>query len=260
MKPLSPFLSRWYSELIGLGAGVLNGLLGIGGGIFIVPGMILLRGATPQVAVATSLGTMLILSLVAFTVHVWVSGLYFGAWGTLLLLAASAAGSQVGHWLLLRLSQRWMLILFSLLTLFSAGNLAWKAYMAGMAPLLPIEPPVYAYAVLGGLAGFFSGLLGIGGGGLTVLGFAVLFHTPILGGLPLALGVNIVNSAAGVAAQWKAERVQWREVLKMVPAALAGIALGAVLAIVLPANTLRIVFALFFVYMGLRLFKKGLHS
>ena len=46
--------------LIGLGAGVLSGLFGIGGGIVIVPALLFFAGMLPATATGTSLGALLL--------------------------------------------------------------------------------------------------------------------------------------------------------------------------------------------------------
>lgn len=46
--------------LIGLGAGVLSGLFGIGGGVVIVPALIFLARMQPQTATGTSLAALLL--------------------------------------------------------------------------------------------------------------------------------------------------------------------------------------------------------
>lgn len=46
--------------LVGLGAGVLSGIFGIGGGIVIVPALIFFMKMTPQMATGTSLGALLL--------------------------------------------------------------------------------------------------------------------------------------------------------------------------------------------------------
>lgn len=252
-------LSRFQSLGIGFGAGMLNGLLGTGGGILIVPGLIFLRKLTPRRAVSTSLGSVLLLSVIALAIHLFVSRFYFSIFGTLLLLASGVAGSQGGSWVLKRISQRWLLGLFALLTFFSASNLILQTI--GLLP--PITegyqvPPIWSYPSIGLFAGFFSGLLGIGGGGLVVLFYALLFNTPILGGVPLALLVNMTNSLSGVVSQWSTGEILWREVANLVPPALVGIVLGVVLAITLNADLLKGIFALFFIFMGIQLLKKSL--
>jgi uncharacterized membrane protein YfcA len=46
--------------LIGLGAGVLSGLFGIGGGVVIVPALMLMAKMSPLTATGTSLGALLL--------------------------------------------------------------------------------------------------------------------------------------------------------------------------------------------------------
>ena len=46
--------------LIGLGAGVLSGLFGIGGGIVIVPALMVVAKMSPSTATGTSLGALLL--------------------------------------------------------------------------------------------------------------------------------------------------------------------------------------------------------
>jgi uncharacterized membrane protein YfcA len=50
----------WIYLLIGLGAGVLSGLFGIGGGVVIVPALIFLARMEPQAATGTSLAALLL--------------------------------------------------------------------------------------------------------------------------------------------------------------------------------------------------------
>ena len=45
---------------IGLGAGILSGLFGIGGGVVIVPALALLANFSPKTATGTSLGALLL--------------------------------------------------------------------------------------------------------------------------------------------------------------------------------------------------------
>ena len=54
MTPIVTFL------LLGLAAGVLSGLFGIGGGIIIVPALMLLARLPPTTATGTSLGALLL--------------------------------------------------------------------------------------------------------------------------------------------------------------------------------------------------------
>lgn len=79
--------------IIGLGAGVLSGLFGIGGGVLIVPALMLVAGMKPIMATGTSLGALLLPvgALGAWEYYrrgnldlrasLWVAlGLFIGAW------------------------------------------------------------------------------------------------------------------------------------------------------------------------------------
>jgi uncharacterized protein len=79
--------------LIGLGAGVLSGIFGIGGGVVIVPSLIFLAGFVPITATGTSLGALLLpvgaLGAIEYYRRghlqigpaLWIAvGLLFGAW------------------------------------------------------------------------------------------------------------------------------------------------------------------------------------
>lgn len=54
---------------IGFAAGVASGLLGVGGGIILVPGLVLALGATQHQAHATSLAAIVPIGLVGFAVY-----------------------------------------------------------------------------------------------------------------------------------------------------------------------------------------------
>lgn len=83
----------WIYLVIGVGAGILSGLFGIGGGILIVPALIFLAKMPPINATGTSLGALLLPvgALGAFEYYrrghfnvgaaLWIAlGLFFGAY------------------------------------------------------------------------------------------------------------------------------------------------------------------------------------
>ena len=249
----------WRLCWLGFAGGVLNGLLSIGGGILFVPGLIFLRGVSARVAISTSLGTVMLMSIVAMAAHVAISGFDLSLGGATLLILTGMAAAQLGGWLLNFLHQRWIYFGFAALTLASATQLLAVAFDL-TPPISQGEPPLWSYPLMGGISGFVSGLLGVGGGGIAVLGFSIGFHTPVLGGLPMALAVNVFNSLSGVLVQSRKNNVIWRDVFRIFPATLPGIAVGIALAVWLSANALRIAFALFFVFIGSRIFLKGLRE
>jgi uncharacterized membrane protein YfcA len=140
---------------------------------------------------------------------------------------------------LLVMSVRLLIQAFGIETGFGLGSTEWR----GVAPW-------WAYPIIGFSSGVLSGMFGVGGGALVLLGLAVLFGMPVREGIPLALLVNVTNALAGCIRHSRAGRVLWREVRRMVPAALLGVMLGTAVAIWLPPDVLRIVFGAFFLFMS----------
>jgi len=60
--------------LIGLGSGVLSGIFGIGGGLLIVPGLIVLMGMTIKQAAGTSLAALLLPVGILGALEYWRAG------------------------------------------------------------------------------------------------------------------------------------------------------------------------------------------
>jgi uncharacterized protein len=96
--------------VIGLVAGLLSGLLGVGGGIVMVPLLVLWAGYGQREAHATSLGAIVPISLAGVVTY--------GAAGAVRVPAAAAlavgsvAGARVGAGLLARLHERALKTLF----------------------------------------------------------------------------------------------------------------------------------------------------
>lgn len=60
--------------LIGLAGGVMSGIFGIGGGLVIVPGLVLLLGLTPKQAAGTSLAALLLPVGILGALEYWRAG------------------------------------------------------------------------------------------------------------------------------------------------------------------------------------------
>lgn len=115
------FFSRVFPILlVGLGAGLLNGLLGAGGGIVIVFGLRWLLGerlADPRSVFASAIAVMLPLSLVS-ALHYFKSG-HLDAENAGILLLPAVLGGIVGAFLLRRLSPTALSRLFAVVVVAS---------------------------------------------------------------------------------------------------------------------------------------------
>jgi uncharacterized protein len=99
--------------LIGLTAGFFSALFGVGGGIVIVPLLVLLLGFEPRLATGTSLAAIGVIALAGAVAYGFRGEVDFG-YAALVGLPA-AAGAVAGARLQQRLSQRVLAFAFSLL-------------------------------------------------------------------------------------------------------------------------------------------------
>jgi uncharacterized membrane protein YfcA len=107
-----PVPSRAYGRLaaIGLAGGLFSGLLGVGGGVVMVPLLVLWAGYGQRNAHAISLGAIIPISAAGV--------ITFGAageiqvWEALALALGSIAGAQVGTTLLARIDERQLKLSF----------------------------------------------------------------------------------------------------------------------------------------------------
>ena len=121
--------------LLGLAAGVLAGLFGVGGGILFVPTLVFVADLTQLEAEATSLLAILPTALVG--------SLRQRAYGNvrprpaLVLGVASIAGALVGVRIATSLSEETLRRLFAVLLLAVAAQLAWRCLRPSPYPSKP---------------------------------------------------------------------------------------------------------------------------
>ncbi len=116
------------------------------------------------------------------------------------------------------------------------------------------------YLALGAVAGFFAGLLGVGGGAIMVPVLALMFAAQ---GIPdahlmhLALGTSmaaiVFTSISSLRAHHAHGAVQWPIVRTIAPGILIGTFLGAQLASLIPTRPLAIFFTVFMSYVAFQM-------
>ncbi|HEY2311730.1 MAG TPA: sulfite exporter TauE/SafE family protein [Gaiellaceae bacterium] len=95
---------------IGLGGGLLSGLLGVGGGIVMVPLLVLWAGFAQRDAHATSLGAIIPISIAGIATYGVAGEVRYGT--ALALAAGSVLGAPIGARLLSRMDERLLKIVF----------------------------------------------------------------------------------------------------------------------------------------------------
>ncbi len=159
-----------HAVIVGLAAGLLGGLFGVGGGLIIVPGLVSLAGMDRRLAHGTSLAATLPIaaaSLITYVSHGNVD------WAVAFFLAIGAiVGAIVGTTLLQIIPKNVLIVVFVITVLATATRLVISTDSTGRTDLTA------AMAVLlvavGLLTGTLAGLLGIGGGVIMVPAMIVI--------------------------------------------------------------------------------------
>ncbi|MFK7795488.1 MAG: sulfite exporter TauE/SafE family protein [Gammaproteobacteria bacterium] len=120
---------------------------------------------------------------------------------------------------------------------------------------------VVIFLLLGGVVGFFAGLLGVGGGGIMVPVLTSYFlykNVPVDSVVHLALGTSmasiIMTSASSLYAHQRHQGVVWNIVKVMAPAVLIGTFVATYLVTHISSQQLAIFFAVFMTYVSIQMF------
>ncbi|MCV2868338.1 sulfite exporter TauE/SafE family protein [Defluviimonas sp. WL0002] len=185
---------------IGGFAGVIAGLLGVGGGIILVPAFFYAFAALGyggpdlmQVCLATSLATIIVTSLRSVHAHNRKGAV---DWAILKGWAPGIAiGAVAGVLAVAQLRTPALQAIFGSLALVVAFYLGFGRSSWRLGPAMPVG---VARAALSPLVGFLSVLMGIGGGSFGVP-LMSLFNTPIHRAVATAAGFGVVIAVPSVA-------------------------------------------------------------
>ncbi len=257
--------------LVGMLAGLLAGLMGVGGGLVMVPALLFLMpwaGLEParpaHVAVGTSLAAIVPIAIASMWAHHRRGAVEWRQVGR--LAPGLAVGGWSGAWVADRLDTAWLQTLFGGFLLLVAWQMARGAAgkeraVSGAVPLfLPLD------VAAGWAIGLVSGLVGIGGGTLTVpylvwrgRAMARAVATSAACGLPIALAgaAGFVHFGRHADLDLASGYLYWPAVLAMAPAAVAMAPVGARLAHALPVPRLKRLFSGVLLLVAARLLFSG---
>ncbi|MFH1331435.1 MAG: sulfite exporter TauE/SafE family protein [Actinomycetota bacterium] len=241
---------------LGLVAGFQGGLFGVGGGLVMVPGMVLFLAIPQHRAHATSLAAM-IASASAAVVPLALDNRI--DWDTAaFLVVGSMVGAYLGARLFSRIPEVWLAGGFMVLALASAVRrlLEHDAAGAAAAGTPTIDTwwlGVVGLVLVGFSAGVLGALMGVGGGIVNVPALVTLYAfeqhlaqgTSLAVIVPTALVAAITHSRRG--------QVDWRLAGLLASGGLAGGWLGARTALALDGSVLRILFVCFMLLMVARM-------
>ena len=194
--PSNPGARRYILTCLGIGllAGLLSGLFGVGGGTVIVPLLVLILAFNQRLAAGTSLAAIVptaTVGVISYALNdsvAWIPGL--------ILAAGAVVGAQIGTWLLPRVPLnvlRWSFIGFLVAVIVSLF-LVIPSRDAGL-PLTFLS--IAGLVVLGVVTGTVAGLIGVGGGIVVVPALMLLFGTSDLIAKGTSLLMMIPTAVSG---------------------------------------------------------------
>jgi hypothetical protein len=245
--------------LIGLLGGLLGGFLGIGGSVLIIPGMLLLAGLNYHTAQAAALIVNVLVGSSAVRAHLK-SGKVKGGMLRVLIpasLVMAVVGVLVSNQFTDETGQIWLRRMFGLAMLYvwavNAMRLVRTLIWTGRAPWTNASERLHPFRVasVGALAGFSSGLLGLGGGSVAVPAQQVLLGIRLRTAAANSCLVVVFSSALAaimkhVTLPAEASRVQsWIYVGILAPTAILGGFIGSRITHNVPRMWVRVIFLAF---------------
>ena len=234
---------------VGVLAGFLAGLFGVGGGILIVPGLVLAAGMPQRLAHGTSLAAVLpisLASLVTYATHGNVD------WSVAVWLSIAAVGGAViGTKLLNVLPHRTLGLLFAGVLIVSAVRLFIAPDADGRGNLTVLT--LLALLGLGLATGVLAGLLGVGGGVVMVPAMILLFGiTPVVA-KGTSAAVIIPTAVMGTWRNRKGGNADLRAAAIIGAAGIVTAAIGGTLADKMSDELSNVLFATLLVVVAVRL-------
>lgn len=261
-----PFL---FYVLTGICAGLLAGLLGLGGGIIVVPALAAILSyfnLIPEVhvmhvAIATSLTTVVITFLASLQAHIRRGSV---RWHYVrLLFPGILIGVFIGAVLSAKVSSNYLRFFFCLFLFVMAYRLLTQRRVQSQMPI-----PQWVVRLAGLIVGFFSSILGVGGGIIlmpfllrTGLEMRAATGTSVACGVVIGLFATlnyIFLNAKVIQLPWSTGFVYWPAFLGVAVGSVLFAPLGTALAYRLPTHLLQKLLAIFLIIVGLNMLKAAL--
>lgn len=254
--------------LLGIFTGFLSGIFGVGGGFMIVPALTF-WGFSMINAAATSL-VGVFLTAIFGSWRNWLNAqLNWRVCGQIALSGIPAA--LVGAWLGDRLNDRWLALIFSGLLLLAIYLMHWQekekiadsltaknSAATELAPTLSPSSKWGKFAQIGAIAGFMSGIFGIGGGIVMVPLQILLLGESIKTAAPTSLGAMVAIAASGLIQHTWHHHVLWVPGICLGSGGIIGVQLGTWLLPNIATAWINRCFQLFLVLLALYMLEKGM--
>ena len=242
----------WPAVLLGLLAGFQGGLFGVGGGIVMVPGMVLFLAIPQHRAHATSLAAMIASSAAAVIPLALSHSIDWDTAG--FLVVGSMLGAYLGARMFSRIPEVWLAGGFVLLALASAVRMLIERDAAGVAqtgtPGIDASwIGVIGFVLVGFFAGALGALMGVGGGIVNVPALVTIYSFEQHLAQGTSLAVIIPTALVAAITHGRRGHVDWRLAATLACGGLGGGYLGGWTASKVNGALLRILFVCFLLLM-----------
>lgn len=255
---------------------VLGSMLGLGGGVFLVPIFTLFFDVDQKLAIGASAIAVATNSVVGSTVHL--ESRFTNLRFAMLLQVATAAGALIGALLGVWAPERAINVIFGLVLLYAAVSMAVRKGSAQVDTSNAPDPhglaatfvdPSTAKSMryvpqrlklglsISGFAGALSGMLGVGGGVIQVPVMNVLMGVPMKAAAGTSSFMVGVTAVATAAVYFSRDKIDPRIVVPAMVGIFIGSQFGSRLTRRVPAQRLMLLFVLILLYLAISLLLKA---
>ena len=259
------------TPLVAFLVGIIASMIGVGGGVFIVPFLTLVSDFSPQHAVGTSLAMIVFTSLSSTTRYSRQTRIDFKV--GLILTLATVPGAFLGAYLTTLFTAELLGLTFGIFLIFVALRMAFpsnfhkhrllRAQRSWHRKIIDSDGNVFEYdtnvnsgLALSFLGGLSSGLLGIGGGSLMVPILHLIMSIPIHITVATSMFIMIFTSVSGVATHFSLGNVHLDYAILLCVGVIFGAQIGAHFSKKVSGKNLKRLFAVVLFLVSIRMILK----
>lgn len=245
---------------VSIGAGILAGFLGLGGGVLMIPALTIIAGVPIKLAVGVSLLSVISVSMTSSSVYLRKDMINLELAVTLAL--ASVSGGIVGALLSEHIASSNLHFIFAAVLIYAAVSIVLRGNTDSESKKIVSGVRLALFLLVSFAAGIMTGLLGLGGGIIFVpllyLGFGL--------SIPRAIGVSsfLVGLSATSGSLVYFLRGDLAQVVAVIPPVVIGMIVGAKLGgklgVVAKSKVSKIVFAVMLLYVCYHMVNLGLNT
>ena len=261
--------------LVSAATALVGSMLGLGGGVFLVPILTLFFDVNQKVAIGASSVAVATNSILGSTVHL--QSRFTNLRFAMLLQIATATGALIGATVGVWAPERPINVLFGVVLLYAAGSMAIRRKSVEMSPDTPdphgikaafIDPATKKLVTyvpqrlklglwISGAAGALSGMLGVGGGVVQVPAMNILMKVPVKAAAGTSSFMVGVTAVATSFVYYSRERIDPSVVVPAMVGVFVGAQAGSKLTRRVSANKLSAYFVVILLYLSVSLLAKA---